>query len=145
MTCQLRRLVVASLGVLLFGLVATACSEGTSRPDASRSVGTSGPGETPFVNLNVTPGLAITVKNLAAQPFLNVNVAIKPMTGETLYSTTLPRLEPGEMRSLAFGQFRQSNGTPFSAVLGFVRPKEVSVTATDGAGEKHELTVPWET
>lgn len=143
MTYVLRR--ASIVGVLAFGLVASGCSGGSSRVGVPGAVGTSGHSEPALIELEVTPALSITIGNRAAQPLFNVNVTIKPVGGAELYTTSLPRLEPSETRNLAFGHFRRSDGTPFSAVLGFVRPKEITVTAVDRDGEKHEMTMPWET
>jgi hypothetical protein len=144
MTYLLRRGFVAIVGVLVYGCVASACSSGPSA-GAPGAAGTSGGSEPAFIHLEITPALSVAIQNRAALPLLNVNVAIKPVTGAALYTTTLPRLEPSEARNLAFGQFRRPDGTPLSTVLGFVRPKEITVTAVDPDGKKHEMTVPWET
>lgn len=144
MTYVCRRVFVALVGVLVFGLVASGCSGKSSRAGVPGAVGTSGRSEPAFIDLEVTPALSITIENRAARPLFNVNVAIKPVAGGVLYTTTLPRLEPNETRNLAFGHFRGPDGTPLSAVLGFVRPKKITVTAVDRDGEKHERTVPWE-
>src|SRR3954471_1005019 len=142
MTCLVRRAFVA--GVLVLTSIISGCS-GSPRSAASGAIGTSGGPEAAFVDLDLTPALAIAIANHASQPLLNVNVAIKPVSGAALYTTTLPRMEPGETRTLAFGLFRRPDGTPFSTVLSFVRPKEVTVTAVDRDGQKHQLTVPWRT
>lgn len=145
MTCVFRSAFVATVGVLVLGLVASGCSGGSSRAGVPGVVGTSGQSEPAFIDLDVTPALSITIENRAARPLFNVNVAIKPVAGATLYTTTLSKLEPAETRNLSFGHFRGPDGTPLSAVLGFVRPKEITVTAVDRDGEKYEMTVPWET
>jgi hypothetical protein len=139
----LRRASVAIVGVLSFGLVATACSGGSSRAGAPGAVGTAGP-DSAFVDLQVTSALAITMTNRAAQPLFNVNVAIKPVSGDILYTTVISRMESGETRSLQAGNFRRPDGTALSNVLAFVRPKEIIVTAVDQEGRKREVTVPWE-
>jgi hypothetical protein len=142
MAHALRRASVAIVGVLSFGLVAAACSGGSSPSGAPGAVGTAGP-EAAFVDVQVTSALAITMTNRAAQPLFNVNVAIKPVAGNALFSTTIPRMESGETRNLQAGNFRRPDGTPLSNVLAFVRPKEIIVTAVDQEGRKREVTVPW--
>src|SRR5207248_11500147 len=103
MTRVVRRALVAVVGVLVFGVVASACSGGSPRSGAPGTAGTSGRSEPAFVDVQVTPALAIIVQNRAAQPFLNVSIVIKPATGATLYTTSLSRLEPGEVRNLSLG------------------------------------------
>jgi hypothetical protein len=127
MTCVLRRAFAATVSVVV-GCAVLGCSGESSQAGASGSTGTSRRAEPAFIGLQVTPSLSITIENLAPEPLLDVNVTIKPATGDMLYTTILPRLEPREKRNLVFGQFRRSDGTPFSAVLAFVRPKEVIVT-----------------
>ena len=144
MNYVVRRAFVAVVGILVFGFVASACSgDGSSQAGAPGAVGTSG--QPAFIRVEVTPALSITIENRAGRPLLNVNVSIKPVAGTTLYTTTVSRLEPSETRNLLFGHFRGPDGTPLSAVLGFVRPKEITVTAVDRDGAKHEMTVPWQT
>jgi len=144
MTRVVRRALVAIVGVLVFGVVASACSGGPVA-GAPGSAGTSGRSEPAFVDVQVTPALAIIVQNRAAQPFLNVSIVIKPATGATLYTTSLSRLEPGEVRNLSLGNFRSPDGKSLSTIFAFVRPKEITVTAVDRDGGKHEITVPWTT
>jgi hypothetical protein len=139
----LRRASVAIVGVLGFGLIAAACSGGSSSAGAPGAVGTIGR-DPAFVDLQVTSGLAMTMTNRAAQPLFNVNVAIKPVAGDVLYTTAISRMESGETRNLQAGNFRRPDGTPLSNVLAFVRPKEIIVTAVDQDGRKHETTVPWQ-
>ena len=50
-------------------------------------------------------------------------------------------MENGEKRELSLGQFRSHDGTTFSPR--FLKAKQVTVTATDIVGKKHELTKAW--
>ena len=139
MTYGVRRAFVAFVGALVFGAVTLGCSNGSG---AAGTVGTAGSER--FLGVQVTPSLSLAIENRAALPLVDVNIAIKPVAGDALYTTSLSRLEPGEKRDLAFGTFRRKDGTALSSVLGFVKPKDISVTAVDSAGAKREMTVPWD-
>jgi hypothetical protein len=139
MTYGFRRAFVALIGVLAFGAVALGCSSGSG---TAGTVGTGG-SERAFLGIQVTPSLSLAIENRAGLPLTDVNIAIRPVTGDALYTTTLSRMEPGEKRDLQFGTFKRKDGTPLSSVLGFVKPKEISATGVDAGGAKHEITVPW--
>jgi hypothetical protein len=83
----------------------------------------------------------ITVTNNAGKPIEDVRVVIQPIGTAPPYTSTLRRMENGEKRELSLAQFRSNDGTTFNAR--FARAKQVTVTATDIVGKKHELTRAW--
>jgi len=88
-----------------------------------------------------TSSQSITVTNNAGKPIEDVRVAIHPVGSAPPYTSTLRRLENGEKRELSLAQFRSNDGTTFNSR--FARAKQVSVTATDIVGKKHEMTKAW--
>jgi hypothetical protein len=90
-----------------------------------------------------TSSQSITVTNNAGKPIEDVRVAIHPIGSAPPYTSTLRRLENGEKRELSLAQFRSNDGTTFNSR--FAKAKQVSVTATDIVGKKHELTKAWPT
>lgn len=141
MTYPFRRVVVGIVGVLVCGWIVSACSGGSSQAGVPGTAGTSGQNEPVFVDLQVS-SMFITIENRAAQPLLDVRVAIKPVGRPLLFTTTIPRLESSEKRDLSLSQLRGRDGTAFN--LRAIRPEEISVTAVDLGGEKYEMRRPWE-
>lgn len=141
MTYAFRRAIVGIVGVLACGWIVSACSGGSSQAGVPGAVGTSGQNEPAFVDLHVS-SMFITIENRAAQPLLDVRVAIKPLGRPLPFTTTIPRLESSEKRDLSLSQLRGRDGTPFN--LRVTRPEEITVTAVDLVGEKYEMTRPWE-
>ena len=88
-----------------------------------------------------TSNQSVTVINNAGKPIEDVRVAIQPFGASPPYSFTLRRLENGEKRELSLAQFRSNDGTTFSPR--FVKARQVTVTATDIVGKKHELARAW--
>jgi hypothetical protein len=88
-----------------------------------------------------TSSQSITVTNNAGKPIEDVRVAIHPVGSAPPYTSTLRRLENGEKRELSLAQFRSNDGTTFNPR--FAKAKQVTVTATDIVGKKHELTKAW--
>ena len=50
-------------------------------------------------------------------------------------------MENGEKRDISLGQFRSNDGTTFNPRV--LRARQVSLSATDIVGKKHELTKAW--
>jgi hypothetical protein len=87
-----------------------------------------------------TSQLFVTIENKAGAPLVNITVAILSVAGQP-FTRLVSRLENGEKRDLALGDFGGRDGTPFS--LRVVRPRTVRVTAEDVANKKYEVDVPW--
>jgi hypothetical protein len=98
-------------------------------------------GAEPSVIALETSSQSITVTNNAGKPIEDVRVATHPLGSAPPYTSTLRRLENGEKRELSLAQFRSNDGTTFNPR--FAKAKQVSVTATDIVGKKHELTKAW--
>lgn len=88
-----------------------------------------------------TSNQSITLTNNAGKPIEDVQVAIQAIGAAPPYTSTLRRLENGEKRELSLAQFRSKDGTTFNPR--FAKAKQVTVTATDIVGKKHELTRAW--
>ena len=84
----------------------------------------------------------VTVENRAGAPLLETRVVINPVGGVLTFSRTIGRMENGEARDVALGDFRSQDGTSLNR--GLVRPKSVVVKAEDLTGKKYEVTVPWQ-
>jgi hypothetical protein len=127
---------------LTAGLIAatwllSSCSA-TSNPETG-ALGTSG-AEPSAIALE-TSSQSISVTNNAGKPIEDVRVVIHPIGSAPPYTSTLRRLENGEKRELSLSQFRTNDGTTFNPR--FVKAKQVTVTAVDFVGKKHELTRAW--
>ena len=116
--------------------VASGCSAASQDGGA---VGTTG-GEPAVAAVQIS-SMFLTVENRAGQPLLNVRVAIRPIGVMQPFSTLIARMESGEKRDIALGNFRSNDGTPFSTRL--ARPRDVLLTAVDMVGKTHEMTTPW--
>jgi len=115
----------------------SACTA-VSNPE-NGALGTSG--AEPSVIALETSSQSITVTNNAGKPIEDVRVAIHPVGSAPPYTSTLRRMENGEKRELSLAQFRSNDGTTFNPR--FAKAKQVTVTATDIVGKKHELTKAW--
>jgi hypothetical protein len=115
----------------------SACTA-VSNPE-NGALGTSG--AEPSVIALETSSQSVTVTNNAGKPIEDVRVAIHPVGSAPPYTSTLRRLENGEKRELSLAQFRSNDGTTFNPR--FAKAKQVTVTATDIVGKKHELTKAW--
>jgi hypothetical protein len=115
----------------------SACSS-ASNPE-SGALGTSG--VTSSAIEVETSNQSVIVTNNAGQPIEDVRVAIQPVGTAPPFTSTLRRLENGEKREISLAQFRANDGTVFNPR--FARAKQVTVTAVDFVGKKHELTKPW--
>jgi hypothetical protein len=124
-------------GIVVSACLAAACSSAST--SAAGAVGTSG--ETaPFMGVQLS-SIVMVIENQAAQPLLDVRLAIKPVGGATEFTKLVSRMEAGEKRTISLGDFGGRDGTPFS--LRVVRPKEVGITAVNLTGQKFAMTVPW--
>jgi hypothetical protein len=103
------------------------------------ALGTSG--AEPAVIALETSSQSITVTNNAGKPIEDVRVAIHPVGSAPPYTSMLRRMENGEKRELSLAQFRSNDGTTFNPR--YAKAKQVTVTATDIVGKKHELTKAW--
>jgi hypothetical protein len=115
----------------------SACTA-VSNPE-NGALGTSG--AEPSVIALETSSQSITVTNNAGKPIEDVRVAIHPVGSAPPYTSMLRRMENGEKRELSLAQFRSNDGTTFNPR--FAKAKQVTVTATDIVGKKHELTKAW--
>jgi hypothetical protein len=136
MATALRRIVVGTV-VLITALGGSACARSGSGEAAA--VGTSGEG-TAFMTVELS-SIAMEIENRAAQPLLDIRLAIKPVGGATEFTLLVNRLEAGEKRILSLGDFRGRDGTPFS--LRVVRPKQVDISAVSLTNQKFAMTLPW--
>lgn len=125
-----RRSFTFVVGAVLLGLAA--CTGAPKLPGAKE-------GPAP-VGIEVSQ-MFITVDNRSGGPLTNVTVVVIPVGAQTLFTTTLYRLENAEKRDLSFSSFRGRDGTPFDRRV--VRTKAVKVTATDVMGKPVEVEVPW--
>ena len=139
MTYALRKALAAIVGILVFGWTVSGCS-GSARE--SGAVGTSG--ESGSAITIETSSRFVTVENHAGAPLLDLRVTLNPVGSATTFTSSISRLEAGEKRNVSFGEFRGRDGTPFSTVFLFVRPKNVVVSAVDQIGKRYEVTVPWQ-
>ncbi len=83
----------------------------------------------------------ITVQNEAGLALRNVKVEIVPYGGATTFAVLIPRLDNGEKRDLALGNFRGLDGTPFDRRV--VRAKNVVVSGTDINNVEVKVEVGW--
>ena len=131
-----RRSALAAVGgILVLNWMVAACSGSGGETGA---VGTAGEGGTAIVVQSSS--LYVTVENRSGAPLLDLRVAINP-AGVMTFTKTIGRLEAGEKRDLALGEFSARDGTTFN--LRVVRPKMIGVTAADLLGKKYEVTTPW--
>lgn len=133
MTTAFRRAAILGTAAFVSGFLASACS------GESGSVGTGGQ-QGAFVGVQAS-SLFVTIENRAAQPLLDVRIAIKPVGGSTEFTKLLSRLESADKRDISLGDFSGRDGTAFN--LRVVRPKEIVVTAVSLTGQKFATTVPW--
>lgn len=136
MTNQFRNFSALLAGVVVLGWTVSACSGASS--GSAGATGTSG--EAAFVNLEFT-SFSLGIENSTRQTLNNVRLAITPVGGYTVFTVEIPRLDVGQKREMTFSEFRGRDGTPLN--LRVVRPREISVTAVDLSGQKHEMTMPW--
>jgi hypothetical protein len=124
------------LGTLAFSWAGSGCG---SSPETG-VVGTAG-GANGAIAVK-TSSMYVSIENRAGGPLLDMQVVINPVGGPVTFSRTIARLENGESKDVALGDFRSSDGTSLNR--GFVRPKNVVVKAQDLTGKKYEVMVPWQ-
>jgi hypothetical protein len=137
MSLSRRRSVIATLGLIFTSWLLAACS--TASPPETQPLGTGG--VEPAAIALETSNQSVTVTNNAGKPIEDVLIAIQPVSVGSPFTLTLRRMENGEKRDIALGQFRSNDGTTFSPRL--YKPRRVTVTATDIVGKKHEIVKPW--
>jgi hypothetical protein len=137
MTLSRRRPVIAAAGPILAGWLSSACS--TASLPETQPLGTTG--VEPSAIAVETSNQSVTVTNNAGKPLEDVLIAIQPVSVGSPFTLTLRRMENGEKRDIALGQFRSNDGTTFSPRL--YKARQVTVTATDILGKKHEIKKPW--
>jgi hypothetical protein len=137
MTLSLRRSVTAAVGFVAAGWLLSACSNATTS-----EVGALGANELEPSTIAVeTSSQYVTIINNAGKPIEDVQISIHPVGTAPPFTSTLRRMENGEKRDVSVGMFRSNDGTPFNTRAH--RARQVTVTATDIVGKKHELTKPW--
>jgi hypothetical protein len=137
MTLSRRRSVLATAGLIAGSWLLSACSN-QSAPE-TQPLGTGG--VEPAAIALETSNQSVTVTNNAGKPIEDVLIAIQPVSVGSPFTLTVRRMENGEKRDIALGQFRSNDGTTFSPRL--YKARQVTVTATDIVGKKHEITKPW--
>ena len=137
MTLSLTRSVTVTAGLIAAGWLLSACTN-TSTPEAG-VLGTSG--LEPSVIALETSNQSVTITNNAGKPIEDVRIAIQPVGTVPTFTSTLQRMENAERREISLAQFRSNDGTTFSPRL--TKARQVTVTATDIVGKKHEVTRAW--
>jgi hypothetical protein len=137
MTLSRRRSVFATVGLIAASWLLSACSN-QSAPE-TRPLGTGGV-EPAAIGLE-TSNQSVIVTNNAGKPIEDILISIQPVSVAPPFTLTVRRMENGEKRDIALGQFRSNDGTTFSPRL--YKARQVTVTATDILGTKHEITKPW--
>ena len=137
MTLSRRRSVIATVGLIATSWLFAACS--TASPPETQPLGTAG--AEPSAIAVETSNQSVIVTNNAGKPIEDVFITIQPVSVAPPFTLTVRRMENGEKRDIALGQFRSNDGTTFSPRL--YKARQVSVTATDILGSKHEITKPW--
>jgi len=132
-TWRRRPLIVAVALTTIWGAAACARTAGQSE-----TVGTTG-GDSAVIAIERTASY-LTIENRAGLPLVELKVVLPAANGLS-FSTLIPRLESGAKRDVAFAGLRSNDGTSFSPQ--WQRPMRIAVTATDLAGKKYDVTVPW--
>lgn len=83
----------------------------------------------------------VTVENRSGFSLREMRIEIVPMARTTDFTIIVPRMENGEKRDFALGNFRGRDGTPFN--LRVVRPKALKVSGTDINNRTVAVEVPW--
>lgn len=128
MSFAVRRALVPSIVVLVFGCIVSGCS-GSSSNDS---------GVAAEIGVQIGSGF-ITIENRAGQTLVDVKVALK--AGTLRYDAVVPQLAASDKRDLSLGDFRSSDGGRFNPNV--VHPREVTVTASGVDGKKYDVTRPW--
>ncbi len=137
MTLSRRRSVIATVGLIAASWLLAACS--TASPPETQPLGTAGV-EPSAIGVE-TSNQSVIVTNNAGKPIEDVLITIQRVSVAPPFTLSVRRMENGEKRDIALGQFRSNDGTTFSPRL--YKARQVTVTATDILGSKHEITKPW--
>jgi predicted small secreted protein len=137
MTLSLRRLITATAALIAASWLLSACSNATT--SEAGALATSGV-EPATIALEAS-NQYVTITNNAGRPIEEVKIAIQPIGNAPPFTSMLRRMENGEKREISLNQFRSNDGTTFNPRV--LRARQVTVTATDIVGKKHELTKPW--
>lgn len=89
-----------------------------------------------------TSQLYVTVSNRTGSSLLDVKIEVEPVGSATVFSSTYPRMEPGERRNFPVQEFRGEDGTPLN--LRVHRPRMVSVSARNQNDEQFAMRTPWQ-
>ena len=138
MRCPLRfgGSLALALVVSLAALVTAACTSGETAE--AGAVGTTA-GEPLVVTFSQT---YLTLENRSGVPIVDGEIQIVPRGVMPPFRTRLARLEGSQRVELPYSQFYSRDGTPFRR--GITRTRTVRVTATDVAGKKLEMAVPFD-
>jgi hypothetical protein len=128
---------VGVAGLVVASWLLSACS--TISTSESGALGTAGVQSSPIAIETSTQSVIVT--NNAGQAIEDVRIAIQPISTAPPFTSTLRRLENGEKREISLAQFRANDGTTFNPR--FVKAKQVTVSAVDFVGKKHEVTTAW--
>jgi hypothetical protein len=137
MTLSLRRSVTATAGLIAAGWLLSACSNASTQEPGATGTGGSQDSEIAVEASNQS----VVITNNAGKPIEDVRIAIQPFGNAPAFTTTLRRMENAERREISLAQFRSNDGTSFSPRL--TKARQLTVTATDIVGKKHELTRAW--
>lgn len=128
---------LALVGAMALGCITAGCSGGARESGAA---GTSGEARSE-ISVRTTPS-AVTIGNQLRVPLQNVEIAITAVGVQSAFSTTVPRIEPGEAREVPLDLFRTAEGATFNRM--FVRPRDLVVKAHDQNGKRYETSVRWQ-
>ena len=137
MTLSLRRSVTATAGLIAAGWLLSACSNASTQEPGATGTGGSQDSEIAVEASNQS----VVITNNAGKPIEDVRIAIQPFGNAPAFTTSLRRMENAERREISLAQFRSNDGTTFSPRL--AKARQLTVTATDIVGKKHELTRAW--
>jgi hypothetical protein len=137
MTLSLRRSVTATAALIAASWLLSACSNATT--SETGALGTSG--VEPSTIALETSNQFVTITNNAGRPIEDIRISIQPVGNAPPFTSTLRRMENTEKREISLGQFRSIDGTTFNPRV--FRARQVTVTATDIVGKKHEITKAW--
>ena len=115
--------------VLVAALTHTGCVESTGSAQRSEELEVS------------VSQLFVTVANRGGRTLVDLRIELHPVGGATVFTTTYPRIDPGQKMDFSLGSLRGRDGTPLN--LRVTKPKQVNVMAQDADGKVYETQVPW--
>ena len=136
MRLSLRRALVATLVPVITVTLSAACSDADG---TSGAVGTAGAANA-AVLITTTPR-GVSIENRAGRQLVDVKVSIRPGGNAPTFHRTLPSLATAERKELPLTEFKSSDNVTLNPM--FVRPEEISLTATDDGGTDYQVAVPW--